>query len=387
MYEINSKLPNIETSIFAAMSKLANETGAINLSQGFPDWQCSERLINLVNKYMVDGHNQYAPMPGVPILREALAAKVNSLYKSSVKMDEITITAGATQAIYTSISSIINEDDEVIVFEPAYDSYVPAILMNKGIPKYIQLKAPDYKIDWQKVKSTVCSKTKMIIINTPHNPTGSVLNNEDMIELQSITRDTDITIISDEVYEHITLDGIAHESILKYPELAARSMAIFSFGKVFHATGWKMGYCIAPKFLTDEFQRLHQFVVYACNTPVQNAFAEFLLDPSNYLNLPALFQKKRDYFLNKLSGSAFKIAPARGTYFQLLDYSDISQERDTEFANRLTREIGVASIPISVFYHNKLDNYQLRFCFAKSEEMLAEAAEKLLMVSQLAMCE
>ncbi len=375
---ITSKLPKIGTSIFAVMSQMADEHNAINLSQGFPDFPISEKLIGLVNDYMKKGFNQYAPMPGVPALRQAIAEKIYDTYNVRYNPDnEITITAGATQGLFTAISALIKDEDEVIVFEPAYDSYVPAIKLNGGIPITIRMKEPDYKIDWNEVKKTITHRTKLIIINTPHNPTGAVLDESDMKNLEKITNNTDIIILSDEVYEHIIFDNLRHESVCYYPKLRERSLVMFSFGKTFHATGWKMGYCLAPENLTKEFRKAHQFVVFTCNTPVQHAIAEFLKDKENYIYIGAFYQEKRDYFLKLLKGSGFTPVPAHGTYFQLLNYSKISDAKEMEFATKLTKEHGVAAIPVSVFYNKEVNNKVLRFCFAKSNETLEKAAEKL----------
>ncbi|MBT3208668.1 MAG: methionine aminotransferase [Bacteroidetes bacterium] len=375
---MSSKLANVGTSIFAIMSKMANDYNAINLSQGFPDFNCSSELIHLVNKYMRDGFNQYAPMEGVMKLREKIAEKTEFLYQAKYNpANEITITAGATQALFTAITAFVNEGDEVIVFEPAYDSYVPAIKLNGGQPVFVQLKYPDFHIDWDEVQKMITSRTRMIIINSPHNPTGSVVSDEDMKMLQKITQGSNIIILSDEVYEHIIFDNIEHLSITKYPKLAERSLAISSFGKTFHTTGWKLGYCVAPERLMKEFRKIHQFVVFAANTPIQLAIAEFLDNKNEYLELNNFYQKKRDYFIKLLKNSRFEILPSNGTYFQLLGYKDITDEKDTKFAERLTKEIGIASIPISVFYRENLDNKVLRFCFAKSNETMERAAEKL----------
>lgn len=375
---IGSKLPNTGTTIFATMSKLAAENNAINLSQGFPDFNCDKELIALINKHMLAGSNQYAPMPGLMSLREAISQKTEELYSAKYDPEtEITITAGATQAIFTAISAIIREGDEVIIFEPAYDCYQPAIELNGGKTIYLQLKAPSYSIDWEEVKKVLNYRTKMIIINTPHNPTGSVMTAADMAKLEKLTKGTDIIIISDEVYEHIIFDGYEHQSVARYPKLAERSFIISSFGKTFHATGWKMGYCVAPQNLMAEFRKVHQFVVFSCNTPIQHALAEYLKNKSNYMNLGAFYQQKRDYFVKLIKGSQFSFEPASGTYFQLLRYNTLSKEKDTNYAIRLTQEFGVASIPISVFYHNNVDNKVLRFCFAKKEETLEKAAEIL----------
>ena len=374
---IKSKLPKIGTTIFTVMSSLASEQKAINLSQGFPDFEASEDLIRLVNEFMKKGMNQYAPMQGILTLRERLAEKTEDLYGISYNPDsEITITSGGTEAIYTAITAIIREGDEVIVFEPAYDCYVPAIELAGGIPVYISLKAPDFSIDWKELKKVINHKTKMIIINTPHNPTGSVMTAEDMSELEKIVAGTEICILSDEVYEHIIFDNLRHESVLHYPLLAERSFVVFSFGKTYHTTGWKIGYCFAPANLMAEFRKVHQFVVFSANTPLQYALAEFLKN-KNYLALSDYYQNKRDYFLTLIQGSRFKYVPAKGSYFQCLDYTSLSDEKDTAFAIRLTKEFKIASIPISVFYHNEKDNKILRFCFAKKNETLEMAAEKL----------
>jgi methionine transaminase len=375
---ISSKLPQTGTSIFAVMTQLAREHNAINLSQGFPDFPVSEQLIELVFNNMQKGHNQYAPMPGIPELRHAIAEKTAFLYTASYNPDtEITVTAGATQAIYTAITAFIKENDEVIVFEPAYDSYIPAIRLCGGMPITVRLKLPDYKIDWNEVKKLITSRTKMIIINSPHNPSGSILSASDLLQLDKITRKTGIIVLSDEVYEHIIFDGFEHQSVCRYPQLASRSMVMCSFGKTFHATGWKLGYCLAPENLMKEFRKSHQFIVFTVNTPIQYAVAEYLQNKDNYMNLGAFYQEKRDYFLKLISGSRFKVIPASGTYFQVLDYSRISDETEMDFAVRLTKEFGVASVPNSYFYHKPQNNNTLRFCFAKSNETLEKAAEIL----------
>ncbi len=375
---IHSKLPHTETSIFAVMSALAKRYNAINLSQGFPDFAVSKELIDLVHHYMLKGHNQYAPMPGVPELLEAISAKVQKLYKTKLDPDtNITITAGATQALFTAITAFVQTGDEVIVFEPAYDSYVPAIKLNGGHPKYVSLSAPDFHIDWQKVKDLITSKTKMIIINTPNNPGGFVFSKTDMIQLAEITNQTNIVVLSDEVYEHIIFDGLQHQSALKFDELFQRTIAVYSFGKTFHATGWKTGFVTGPADLMSEFRKVHQFNVFSVNTPIQYALADYLENPENYLNLPEFYQTKRDYFVTNLKGSRFKVLPAHGTYFQLLDYSDISNMPEIEFASWLTKEKGVAAIPVSAFYHDKKNQYLLRFAFPKENETLLKATEIL----------
>ena len=375
---INSKLPGTESSIFAVMSALANESGAINLSQGFPDFPISEKLIELVHKYMKKGMNQYASMLGVQALREVISEKVYNTYAASYHPDkEINITAGATQALYTIISSIIHDGDEVLIFEPAYDSYIPAIRINGGIPIHAQLQAPDYHIDWDIVKKMINKNTKMIIINSPQNPTGSILKKEDLKMLVKLTDKTDIIIVSDEVYEHLIYDGIRHESVCYYPQLAERSYIVYSFGKTLHATGWKMGYVLAPENLMKEFRKVHQFNVFTCNTPIQYAIAEYLKDKENYIHLNEFYQQKRDFFVSQIKDSRFKIIPCFGTYFQLLDFSNITDEKETDFAIRMTKEYKLASIPLSPFYHNNKDNKMLRFCFAKTEDTMKKAAEIL----------
>jgi len=375
---VKSKLQKQETSIFAVMSALAKEHNAINLSQGFPDFAISEKLIDLVHKYMKKGYNQYAPMTGIPELRHGIAAKVKDLYGADYNPEsEINITAGATQALHTAIAAIIKDEDEVIVFEPAYDAYVPLIRLHGGIVKFVELKLPDYHIDWQEVRKLINSATRMIIINTPHNPTGSVLKEKDLKELDKLTRDSEIIVLSDEVYEHLIFDGEKHQSVCRYPELTSRAFVVGSFGKTFHATGWKTGFVLAPENLMDEFRKIHQFVVFAANTPIQHAIAEFLTDKTNYEDIGKFYQRKRDFFLSLLKDAKFKPIPSHGTYFQLLDYSEISDEPEIEFAERLTREFKIASIPVSVFYHKANDNKVLRFCFAKEEKTLERAAEVL----------
>ncbi len=374
---IKSKLPKAGTTIFSIMTALANEHQAINLSQGFPNYEVSGELISLVDHYMKKGMNQYAPMQGIISLRERIAEKVQDLYGAVYNPEnEITITSGGTQAIYTAITAMIREGDEVVIFEPAYDSYAPAIHLAGGVPVFIQLTSPDFSIDWTKVKKLINQKTKMIIINTPQNPSGSILSANDMKELEKLTMNSEITIISDEVYEHIIFDGAKHESVMLYPKLAERSFVVFSFGKTYHNTGWKMGYCLAPENLMPEFRRVHQFVVFSANSFLQYALADFMKN-KNYLELPKFFQEKRDYFLNLLKGSNFKYTPVKGSYFQCLDYSNITNENDFDFAVRLTKENGIASVPVSAFYNKKNDYKMLRFCFAKNNETLEKAAEKL----------
>ena len=373
-----SKLPSVSTSIFAIMSSLSNEQNAINLSQGFPNFPISAELINLVSKAMKDGYNQYSPMSGIIELRETIAEKVSNLYGVNYNPEtEITITAGATEAIYGIISAFIAKDDEVIIFAPAYDCYGPTIQFNGGKTIEIELKAPYFKVNWPKVKASISDRTKMIIINTPHNPTGTVLSEGDMQSLEDLVKDTNIIILSDEVYEHIIFDGIKHQSVARFKGLAERSFTVASFGKTFHSTGWKLGYCIAPKELMAEFRKIHQFIVFSANHPIQRALATYMRNSENYMELPDFYQKKRDFFLNAIRGTKFTSIPSKGTYFQLLGYESISKENDFDFAVRLTKEKKIASIPISVFYKNKMDNKLLRFCFAKDEDTLYKAAEIL----------
>lgn len=372
---ISSKLPRVGTTIFSTMSKLAMDHNAINLSQGFPDFECPQALVTAVNTAMKEGHNQYAPMPGVMRLREMIAEKTEELYGAKYNPEtEITVTAGATQAIYTAISATIREGDEVIIFEPAYDCYEPAIELNGGKTIYLQLQAPDYTINWNEVKKRVNHHTRMIIINSPHNPCGSILAAEDMKTLEKITKNTEIIILADEVYEHIIFDGHRHESMAKYPNLASRSFIISSFGKTFHTTGWKVGYCLAPKELMTEFRKVHQFNVFCVNTPMQYGIAEFLKNKSHYNDLGPFYQAKRDKFNKLLEGSRFSFVASPGTYFQLLSYEQITKEKDADYAIRLIKENGLASIPISVFYHKPIFDNMLRFCFAKRDETLEKAA-------------
>ena len=375
---LSSKLPHIGTTIFSVMSAISQQEEAINLSQGFPDFGVDPVLLSLADKYMKAGFNQYAPMPGAKPLRDAISAKMEKSYSVSYDPEsEVTVTAGATQAIYSAITAVVKEGDEVILFTPAYDCYAPTIELNGGTPIYIQMQAPYYEIDWNEVKKTVNYRTKMIIINTPHNPTGAILTARDMIELKKIIHNSDILILSDEVYEHIIFDGYEHQSVARYPKLAERSFIVYSFGKTFHATGWKMGYCVAPEKLMAEFRKAHQFQVFACNHPIQLALAEYLQNDENYANVSKLYQYKRDLFNSSLKDSRFLIRPSAGTYFQLLDYSKISAEIDVNLAKEWTREFKVSSIPVSVFYRQPLHNNVLRFCFAKQDETLATAAKIL----------
>jgi methionine transaminase len=378
---ISSKLPRVGTSIFTEMSQMANEYNAINLSQGFPDFDVDAELIKLVEKYLRKGVHQYAPMQGAIQLREAISKKIESQHGTSYNPDsEITITAGATQAIFTAISAFVKEEDEVIIFTPAYDCYEPTIELNGGRPVFVQLRSPDFKINWNEVKKLISQRTKMIIINTPHNPTGTILEKNDLKELEKITKDSDIIILSDEVYEHIIFEAKQHQSVCKYPELANRSIAVFSFGKTFHVTGWKMGYCIGPENLMHEFRKVHQFNVFSCNHPLQLALAEYLENEDHFLKLGEFYQKKRDYFTAIIKASRFTIVPSFGTYFQLLNFSQIYEESDVEIAIKLIKEYRLASIPISVFYNSTLDEKNLRFCFAKKQETLDAAAEILIKI-------
>jgi len=375
---IESKLPNVGTTIFTIMSGLANETGAINLSQGFPSFEVSRELIDLYNQAMVNNHNQYAPMPGLLSLREELSKKTQKLYGAYYNPDtEITITAGGTQALYTAITALVHKGDEVIIFEPAYDSYKPAIELAGGIVKPYSLTPPDYRINWEEVKSMITDKTKLIMINTPHNPSGTILSKQDLESLAEITNGTSIIVLSDEVYEHIIFDGEEHQSVCRFEDLRNRSLIVYSFGKTFHATGWKTGYCLGPEYLMKEFRKVHQFLVFSVNTPLQVALASYLKNEKHYLSLPSFYQAKRDYFIRLIEGSKFKFTPCKGSYFQLLDYSDFSDEKDTDLAIRLTKEFGIASIPVSVFYSSDVDTKMLRFCFAKDNETLQRAAEKI----------
>nr|WP_294947983.1 methionine aminotransferase [uncultured Mucilaginibacter sp.] len=381
MIPLISKLPQTGTTIFTVMSALAAEHGAINLSQGFPDYDCSPQLVELVNKAMQNGHNQYAPMPGLMALREQIAIKTEKLYGAVYNPDtEITITAGGTQAIFTAISAVIHPNDEVIIFEPAFDCYAPAIKLMGGVVKSLELDLPDYRIAWDMVKRLINGKTKMIILNSPHNPTATILRKEDIDELSALVKNQDILILSDEVYEHLIYDGEVHHSMARYPELQQRSFIVSSFGKTFHATGWKMGYCLAPAYMMAEFRKIHQFLVFSVNAPMQHAIAEYLKDENTYLNLPEFFQQKRDYFREGLKGTRFNLLPCSGSYFQSVTYDAITDESDADYAIRLTKEIGVASIPISAFYRKGADKHVLRFCFAKRQETIDKAVDRLLKV-------
>lgn len=375
---IPSKLPTTSQSIFTIMSAMAGENQAINLSQGFPNFPSDPILIDFVQKAMRDGYNQYAPMAGDHTLREMIAQKVNRLYHKKYRPEsEITITAGATQAIFTVLAAMIHRGDEVIVFTPAYDCYEPTIQLFGGNVVKVQLSAPLYAPPWEEVSDRISEKTKMIIINSPHNPSGMLLSEDDMLQLQTLVEKHDLLVLSDEVYEHMVFDGALHQSAARFEGLSERTFITASFGKTFHNTGWKMGYCLAPEPLMREFQKVHQFNVFCVNHPVQKALTWYMEDPSHYLNLPELYQQKRDFFISQLEGSKFKIYPSKGTYFQLLDYSEISSEGDIAFAERLTKDHKVATIPTSVFNADQTDFKQIRVCFAKTEETLRAAGEIL----------
>lgn len=375
---IQSKLPDAGTTIFTVMSVLAAQHNAINLGQGFPDFDMPQELIALVAEAMRRGHNQYTHMAGYVPLRESIAGKADALYHCKIDPDtQVTITPGGTYAIYTALTTILQPGDEVIVFEPAYDCYIPAIEANGAKAITIELSFPDYKIDWHAVSKKITEKTRAIIINSPHNPTGAVLRETDMDFLKSLVQNTNIIIISDEVYEHLIFDGLQHQSILKYPELAARSFACFSFGKVYHCTGWKLGYAIAAPALMNEFRKIHQYNAFSCDTPKQVALATFLKNKNIYSELGSFLQQKRDLFQNLMQATKFKPLPSYGSYFQIYSYADLSDEREKDFAIRLTKEAGVTAIPVSAFYKTETNNQVLRFCFAKKEQTLEAAAERL----------
>lgn len=375
---ITSKLPDVGTTIFTVMSQLALAYNAVNLSQGFPDFDASPALIQRVNRSMQKGYNQYAPMQGVPALRRRIAEKALALYGAAYDPDtEITITSGATEALYCAITAMVRPGDEVIIFEPAFDSYAPAVRLSGGVPVYVALTFPDYGINWNDVREALSPRTRLIVLNSPHNPTGTILSAADLADLSRIAAGCEFFIVSDEVYEHIVFDGCRHESLLRYPDLARRTFVISSFGKTYHTTGWKIGYCLAPEALSEEFRKVHQYVTFASNTPIQHAYADIMPDREAYLSLDAFYQEKRDRFLELMTASRFKPLPCRGTYFQMMDYSAVSDESDIEFSKRLIVDHGVAAIPPSVFYHNQEDNRVLRFCFAKKDETLVQAAESL----------
>lgn len=375
---ISSKLPQVGTSIFAVMSGLATRVQAINLSQGFPNFDPSPRLQQLVYEAMQKGCNQYAPMPGLLTLRTQIAEKINRMYGVSINPEtEITVTSGATQALFCAIAAFVGLGDEVILLEPCYDSYKPSIQTVGGVPIAYKLKPPEYAVDFDHLKSLITPRTRMIIMNTPNNPTGIAWSHEDMVALENLLAGTDIVLISDEVYEHLIFDGRIHHTALKYPSLRERTIAVYSFGKTFHNTGWKMGYVVAPPPLTVEFRKIHQFNVFSANHPIQEALSIFLQNPEEYQGLGDFYQKKRDFFLQSMAKTRFKPLHCQGTYFQLFDYSDISDEDDFAFSQRLTTEFGVAVIPVSSFYGDGTDHKVIRMCFAKTEDLLAQAGERL----------
>lgn len=376
---LTSRLPEVGTTIFSVMSALASEHGALNLSQGFPDFDAPAELLSLLDQHARAGHNQYAPMTGVPVLREAITAKVSTLYGAQYDVDaEITVTAGATQAIFTAVAALVHPGDEVIVFTPVYDSYAPSVELQGGKVVYAHLTLPDYRPDWDEVARLITPRTRMIILNSPHNPTGTVWTAEDMAQLEALVEDTDIVLLSDEVYEHMVFDQARHESVLRYPGLAERSLVVSSFGKTYHITGWKVAYCLAPRELMAEFRKAHQFIVFTVHAPSQYALADFMKKPGWYDQLKALYQGKRDIFRQALAGSRFELLPCQGTYFQCVKYAAISDEGDRAFVERLTREHGVAAIPVSAFYPDGADHGVIRFCFAKSAATLEQALERLI---------
>ena len=375
---IPSKLPATGLSIFAVMSRLAEEHGAINLSQGFPDFDCSPELVEAVTRHMRDGHNQYAPMQGVRVLREALSRKIELLYgRRYDPATEILVTSGATEGLYSTLTALVRAGDEVVLFQPAYDSYAPAVQLSGGTPVFVTLRGPEYRIDWDEVRRAVTPRTRVIVINSPHNPTGTILDRADIRELARVLQGTDALVVADEVYEHIVFDGARHESLARYPEIAERAVVISSFGKTYHATGWKVGYCAAPEAIATEIGRVHQFVTYSVNGAVQRAYAEFVERDPACGGLASFYQAKRDRFLTLLEGSRFRPLRCRGTYFQMVDYSVITAERDADFVNRLVTQHGVAAIPISPFLSGVDPGPVLRFCFAKRDETLERAAERL----------
>ena len=381
MLAINSKLPTVGTTIFSVMSKLAQEHNAINLSQGFPDYSTDPKLVKYVAEAMKKGHNQYAPMPGLPLLRTLIAEKTKDWYGATYDPDkEVTITAGGTQAIFTALAAVIQPNDEVIIFEPAYDCYAPTVKLFGGLVKPFELHAPDYAIDWEMVKKLFTVNTKMIILNSPQNPTGSILSKKDLEALIKLVKHTDVLILSDEVYEHLIYDEAQHQSVALYPELQERSFIVASFGKSLHSTGWKLGYCLAPAQLMNEFRKVHQFNVFSVNTPIQIGVANYLKDGGVYESLAGFFQQKRDLFRSLLSETRFKLLPCKGSYFQCVSYDDISDEKDTAIAQRLVEDFGVASIPVSAFYTKNTDDRILRFCFAKKQDTLESAVERLIKV-------
>ncbi|MFA8433827.1 MAG: methionine aminotransferase [Marinifilaceae bacterium] len=376
---ISSKLSQIQNKVLLEIQRRAQNGTVVNLSDRLPEYPPSDRLVALVNEYMQKGYNQYAPFEGIPLLRERIAEKVEDLYGHTYDPEkEITITAGATQAIYTAITALIKEGDEVIIFEPAYSSYVPAVEINGGKPVFVQIQGPDFVIDWRQVQKVMSANTRMIIVNSPHNPTGSVFDQKDILQLQKIIRGTNIIILSDEVYEHIVFNGREHESMARYPDLAGRSLIAFSFGKTYHVSGWEVGYCLGPASLMKEFRKVHQHMVGSVNAPIQYAFADFMTQKEEYLRLAEFYQNKRDYFQRLLQSTNFDPMPVWGSFFQLVDYSKISHESDIDFAHRLVRDYGLASLPVSVFHHKKTRQKLLRFCFAKRRDTLDRAVEILM---------
>jgi len=381
MIKYKTKLEDSGTTIFTKMSRLAKKHKAINLGQGFPNYDCDPRLKSLVSKYLEAGKNQYAPMTGVAKLRQAISTKINKLYRKTIDAEtEVTITAGATQAIFTAITAFVHPGDEVIIIEPAYDCYKPSILIAGGVPVPYELSSPDFRIDWNEIQSLLTDKTKMIVVNTPHNPTGSILEATDMLALQELVSDKNIIVLSDEVYEHLIYDGVAHESVLKLDKLYQQSIIVYSFGKTFHITGWKIGYAVGPAHLMKEFRKTHQWNVFSVNSFVQYALAEFLEDEENYKGLSSFFQGKRDLFHSYLKDSKLQAISSRGTYFQLYDYSELSDKEDTIFAEELVRDHGIASIPISVFYSSNKQEKLIRFCYAKTNNLLEKAGTILAQV-------
>ena len=376
--KLQSKLPEVGTTIFTVMSQLAVQHGAVNLGQGFPDFDCDPSLQALVTEAMRAGHNQYALMPGVMALREAIAAKTARLYGHTYDpVSEITVSAGATQAIMTAIFACVHPGDEVIALEPCYDSYLPSVRLAGGVPVLVALNPGDYSVPWDRVRAAITPRTRLLLLNSPHNPSGAVFSPADLDALEDLVRGTNILLLADEVYEHIIFDGVMHQSLARRPALAERSFVISSFGKTFHTTGWKIGYCCAPRELTDEFRKVHQFMVFAVSSAVQNGIAAYLADPAPYENLPAFYQAKRDRFRAGLAASRFRLLPCAGTFFQVVDYSAISDEPEEAFARRLTIEHGVAAIPLAAFYEPPVERRVVRFCFAKKEETLDRALERL----------
>jgi len=378
LLSVQSKLPSTGVSIFSVMSRLADEHGAINLSQGFPDFDCAPELVEAVARSMRDGHNQYAPMLGVLTLRQALSQKIERLYgRRYDPATEITVTSGATEGIFSTLTALVRPGDEVVLLQPAYDSYVPAVQLSGGTPVFVTLRGPDYRVDWDDVRRAVTARTRVIMVNSPHNPTGMVFDRDDLRHLAGVLEHTDAFVVSDEVYEHIVFDGRRHESLASHPDIADRAVVISSFGKTYHTTGWKIGYCAAPAALSAEVARVHQFVTYTVNGAIQRAYAEFVTRDPSAAEVTPLYQAKRDLFLRLIEGSRFRPLPCRGTYFQMVDYSAITRERDSDFALRLITEHGVAAIPITPFMTGADPGPVLRFCFAKRDDTLERAAERL----------